>query len=112
MAAENPGGQENDRLEKLEDAVDRNSHDPKRKKEQPHDRIQNESQQRQRPAKNEKQDEEQKSGHSPVRYGRRSVKVHPALAPPPDLCSSRDKIFACRYTSIDVAAATADSRCS
>src|SRR5262249_1495157 len=76
MAAENPGGQENDRLEKLEDAVDRNSPDPQRKKEQPHDRIQNESQQRQRPANDQEQDPKEKCGHSAIHTSADAGRFH------------------------------------
>src|SRR5882762_11966993 len=60
-----PDWQIEDRAQQAENAVNRNPYNAERDGEQPNNRVQHERQQRQRPAQDEQDAPQQKSGHSP-----------------------------------------------
>jgi len=110
-ASQNASGQEEDRLQKKESSTDGDSQDPKWEKKQPHDGVQKKRQQGQRPAHDEKQNEEQKSGHSGSGYGSRRRKVQLSLfSLDPQASRSRAKISGCPFSSIAAATVTSDSK--
>ena len=62
-AAQHADGQQNDRRKQPEDAADGNSHDPKWQQDHPHDRVEHERQQGDRPAEKQEQQPDQESNH-------------------------------------------------
>lgn len=64
--AKHPRRQENNRTQQFKNAANRDSHDPKRQQNQPHNRIKNQRQKRQRPADHKQQaPKQERQHHSP-----------------------------------------------
>ena len=62
-AAKEPYGEQKERTDKPKNPVNRNTQDPQRQREQPHDGIEHECQHRDGPAQDEKDTPEKESGH-------------------------------------------------
>src|SRR6185503_16257812 len=62
-AAQEPRRQEQDRLQQVQHAADRNSQNPERQEQQPHERVEDEREQRERPAEHQQDQPEQEADH-------------------------------------------------
>ncbi len=73
-AAQSARRKRDDRGKEAQDALDGNPQEAERQQNEPYDRVEEEGEQRQRPAENEQYDPEQKRRHSSLLYGRSSRK--------------------------------------